>query len=89
MKLPAFTHATAQIKLRDSLHLSETFELVLEWSHDAKNDSMVLTTRTKVGMIRQNYNSIDGINSSAEAKRFTYETMQRNIIMSILRQCKK
>ena len=43
---------------------------------------MVLTTKTKVGMIRQNYNLIDGINSSAEAKRFTYETMQRNIISS-------
>ena len=51
--------------------------------------SMVLTTRTKVGMIRQNFNLIDEINFSAEAKRFTYDTMQRNIIMSILRQSKK
>ena len=40
-------------------------------------------------MIRQNYNLIEGINSNAEAKRFTYWTMQRNIIMSILRRCKK
>ena len=68
---------------------NKLLELGLEWSHYAKKDSMVLTTRTKVGMIRENYNLTDGINFSAEAKRFTYETMQRNIIMSILRQCKK
>ena len=38
----------------------------------------------KMGMIRQNYNLVDGINFSAEAKQFTYEKMKRNI----LRQCK-
>ena len=51
--------------------------------------SMVLNTRTTVGMIRQNYNVIDGINFRAEAKQFTHQTMQKDNIMLILRQCKK
>ena len=50
------------------------------------SQSMILNIRTKVGLIRQNYNLIDGpINFSAEVKQFTYKMMQRNIIMSILR----
>ena len=36
---------------------------------------MVLTKRTKVGMIRQHYNVIDRINFRAEAKRFTHKTI--------------
>ena len=59
--------------------------------------SMVSTTRTKLEIIRQNYNLIDGINLRTEAKRddakkyhhVNSKTMQRNIIMSILRRCKK
>ena len=35
---------------------------------------MVLTKRTKVGPIQQNYNIIDGINFRAVAKRFTHKT---------------
>ena len=50
---------------------------------------MVLTTRTKVGMMRQNYNMIDGINFRAEAKQFTHKTMQKYNMMSILRRSKK
>ena len=32
---------------------------------------MFLTTRTKMGKIRQSYNGIDAINVRADAKRFT------------------
>ena len=35
---------------------------------------MVLSKRTKVGMVRQNYNVIDRVNFRAEAKRFTHKT---------------
>ena len=35
---------------------------------------MFWTARAKIGMIRQSYNGIDGINFRAEAKRFTHET---------------
>ena len=38
---------------------------------------MVLTKRTKVEMIQQNYNMIDEINFRAEAKRFTHKTIQK------------
>ena len=41
---------------------------------------MVLTKRTKVEIIPQNYKSynvIDGIKFKAEAKRFTHKTMQK------------
>ena len=50
---------------------------------------MFSTTRTKMGMIRQSYNRRDGINFSADAKRFTHKTKKKNNIMSILRRCKK
>ena len=48
------------------------------------NDSMGLfygmdLTTTKVGMIRQNYNVIHGVNLRAEAKQFTYKTMQKKL----------
>ena len=32
----------------------------------------VFTIRTKVGMIKQNYNVLDGVNYRADAKRFTH-----------------
>ena len=38
---------------------------------------MALTSRTKVGMIRQNHNLIDRINFRSEAKQFTHKTMQK------------
>ena len=50
---------------------------------------MFLTTRTKMGMIRQSYNGIDGINFRADAKRFTHKTKKKNNIMSAVRRCKK
>ena len=46
-------------------------------------DSMVLfygvflTTRTKMGMIRQRYNGIEGINFRANAKRFSHKTKKK------------
>ena len=51
--------------------------------------SMFLTTRTKVGMMRQTYNGIDRINFGANVKQFTYKTKKKNKIMSVVRQCKK
>ena len=51
--------------------------------------SMFLTTRTKVGMMRQTYNGIDRITFGANVKQFTYKTKKKNKIMSIVRQCKK
>ena len=38
---------------------------------------MILTTITRMGMIRKNYNVIDGINFKAEAKRFAHKTIQK------------
>ena len=38
---------------------------------------MFLTTRTKMGMIRQSYNWIDGINFGADAKRFTHKDKEK------------
>ena len=40
---------------------------------------MVLNTRTKVGMIRQNYNVIDEISFRAKAKWFAHKTMQKKV----------
>ena len=40
---------------------------------------MVLTERTKVGMIRQIFNVIDGIHFRAEANGFTRKTMQKKL----------
>ena len=51
--------------------------------------SMLLTTGTKVGMMRQCYNGIDRINFGANVKQFTHKTKKKNKIMSIVRQCKK
>ena len=34
-----------------------------------------------MGMIRPNYNVIDGINFRAEAKRFTHKTMQKKHVI--------
>ena len=51
--------------------------------------SMFLTTRRKMGMIRQNYNEIDRINFGANVKQFTCKTKKKNNIMSVVRQCKK
>ena len=38
---------------------------------------MFLTTRTKMGMIRESYNGIDGINFRADAKRFTHKAKKK------------
>ena len=50
--------------------------------------SMFLTTRTKMGMMRQSYNEIDRINFKANVKRFTCKTKKKNNIMSIARNAK-
>ena len=50
---------------------------------------MFFTARTRMGMIQQSYNEIDGINFRADAKRFTHKTKKKDNIMSIVRRCKK
>ena len=50
---------------------------------------MFLTTRTKMGMMRQGCDKIDRINFRANVKRFTRKKKKKNNIMSIVRQCKK
>ena len=47
---------------------------------------MFLTTRTKVGMMRQSYNGIDRINFRDNMKQFTSKTKEKNNITSIVRQ---
>ena len=38
---------------------------------------MFLTTRTKMGMIRESYNGIGGMNFRADAKRFTHKAKKK------------
>ena len=39
---------------------------------------MFFPARTKMGMIQQSYNEIDGINFRAYAKRFTHKTKKKD-----------